>query len=198
MKIKSLSARPIIDSRAEWTVEATIELKNGIRVTASVPQGKSTGSSEANTLPVSAAVKKIEQVIAPLVKRKEPRDQKAFDDLLIALDGTPMKSRLGGNTILACSIAYARAIAMARDKPLWHYIREVYTGSSRPGAIDRRLLPSSRGVTHPRLFMNLINGGLHGGSNLNIQEYVVIPKTRTFKESAQIGLDIYNELKEAI
>ncbi len=194
MKIKSLTARSILDSRAEWTVEATIELANGVRATASVPEGKSTGAAEAHALPASVAVRNINTRIAAAVRgggraaRAEFKSQQAFDDFLIKLDGTADKRRLGANAILACSIAFARASAMARDVPLWKYIREVY---GMP-------VVSSRLVTRPRLFMNLINGGLHGGSNLDIQEYVIIPRTRTFAESVEIGVQIYNELKMTI
>lgn len=194
MKIESLTARSILDSRAEWTVEATIELANGARATASVPEGKSTGAAEARALPAVVAVRNINTRIAAAVRgggraaRAEFKSQQAFDDFLIKLDGTADKRRLGANAILACSIAFARASAMARDVPLWQYIREAY---GMPVA-------SSRSVTHPRLFMNLINGGLHGGSNLDIQEYVIIPRTRTFAESVEIGVQIYNELKMTI
>src|SRR5690349_10634372 len=106
MKIRSLSARPIIDSRGQWTVEVALELKDGVRVKASVPQGKSTGSSEARSLPAAQAVRNVNNVIAPKVKRADFRTQKAFDDFLLKLDGTAVKSKLGANAILACSIAF--------------------------------------------------------------------------------------------
>jgi enolase len=188
MKIKSLTARTILDSRAQWTVEATIELKNGVRATASVPQGKSTGAAEAHALPAGQAVKNIAKIIAPKVRRKTFRGQADFDAFLIALDGTPAKSKLGANAILAVSIAFARACAAAKQVPLWQYIREIY---GLPVA-------SNSGSTRPRLFMNLINGGLHGGSNLDVQEYVIISKTRTFKEAAEMGVEIYHALADLI
>ena len=90
MKIKSLEARSILDSRAEWTVEAAIELKNGVRAVASVPQGKSTGSSEAVALPAEVAVRKITTAIAPRIKRGDFRSQASFDDFLIKLDNHAM------------------------------------------------------------------------------------------------------------
>ncbi len=184
MKIKSLAARQILDSRGEWTVEATLEFKNGTRATASVPQGKSTGAAEAMTLPADVAVRKINNVIAPALKRGEFHSEELFDSFLVKLDGTAQKSRLGANAILATSIAFTRASAIANKVPLWQHIRKI-CGSP---------VKSSREVTHPRLFINMVNGGLHAGNNLNFQEYLVIPKTRTFKEAAEIGAKIYNEL----
>jgi enolase len=188
MKIKSLTARTILDSRAQWTGEATIELKDGVRATASVPQGKSIGTAEAHALPAAQAVKNILKIIAPKVRGKTFRSQAGFDSFLIALDGTPAKTKLGANAILAISIAFARACATAKKISLWEYIREIYG------------LPvvKSGSVTHPRLFMNLINGGLHGGSNLDVQEYVIIPKTKTFHEAAEIGVTIYHAVAELI
>ncbi len=188
MEITSLTARTILDSRGQWTVEATIELRNGVCATASVPQGKSTGTAEAHALPAAQAVKNIIKTIAPKVRRKAFRNQNAFDSFLINLDGTPTKSKLGANAILAVSIAFARACATAQAMPLWRHIREIYG------------LPVAKGRngTHPRLFMNVINGGLHGGSNLDIQEYVVIPKTRTFREATEIGTKLYHELADVI
>jgi len=198
MKIKSLTARQILDSRGQWTVEATLVFANGACAVASVPQGKSTGAAEAVALPAAAAVRNIERVIAPRIRRVEFRDQKSFDNFLIKIDGTSDKSKLGANAILASSIVFARAIAMAKGEPLWKYIRGEF-GLPMPsgrGADSRSA--SGEHVTYPRLFMNLINGGLHGGSNLDIQEYVVIPKTRTFAEAVEIGVRIYAELKNVI
>jgi enolase len=189
MKIRSLTARAILDSRAQWTVEATIELQDGVRASASVPQGKSMGTAEAHALPAAQAVKNILKIIAPAVHKKTFNSQAAFDSFLIELDGTAAtKSKLGANAILATSIAFARACAAANHIPLWQHIREIYglPVTTKPG------------VTHPRLFMNLINGGLHGGSNLDVQEYVIIPKTRTFKEAAQIGIEIYHALADLL
>src|SRR6185437_7181640 len=154
-----------------WTVEATMELQEGVRAIASVPQGKSTGSAEAHALPAEKAVRNLNKIVAVKVRGKTFRDQAAFDSFLIKLDGTGSKSKLGANAILAASIAFARAVAKAKKIQLWEYIREVYG-----------LPVAHHNVTRPRLFMNLINGGVHGGSNLDVQEYVVIPNTKTFKE----------------
>jgi enolase len=192
MRIKSLSARRILDSRGQWTVEATLEFKNGVRTAASVPQGKSTGSHEMCALPADAAVRKINNVIAPRIKRQDFRSQAAFDDFLIKLDGTPERSKLGANAMLALSIAFLRAEAVAKNVPLWRHIFS-FTGTPWSKRADR-----TGGIARPRLFMNMVNGGLHAGNNLDFQEYLVIPKCGTIRESVETGTQIYHKLGEAL
>jgi len=188
MKITSLSARQILDSRGQWTVEVALTLQNGIRATASVPQGKSTGATEAHALPAAAAVKNIKTTIATRIIHKDFLDQAAVDEFLVRLDGTPTKSRLGANAILAVSIAFLRAAARTKKVPLWKHIRDVYGLWVDPTAT----------TLHPRLFMNVVNGGLHAGNNLHFQEYLIIPKCRTFKESVDVGTAIYHALGAAL
>jgi enolase len=188
MKISSLSAHPILDSRGQWTVEVTLTLQNGVRATASVPQGKSTGATEARALPAAAAVRSINTTIATRIIHKDFLDQAAVDEFLVRLDGTAGKSRLGANAILAVSIAFLRAIARTKKVPLWKHVRDEY------GIwVD----PTSTAL-HPRLFMNVVNGGLHAGNNLHFQEYLIIPRTRTFRESIDIGTAIYHALGAAL
>jgi enolase len=182
MKIKSITARPILDSRGEWTVEVVLTLANGAHVMASVPQGKSTGSHEAETVSAAKAVQNIKKFIAPKLKGQDPRKQRGIDELLRILDGTPTKHRLGGNAILAVSIACAKAAALAERKPLWKYFRKL------SGVPARK----------PRLFINVINGGLHAGNNLDFQEYLVIPRAKTFRESVMTGERIYHALGKTL
>ncbi len=199
MRIRSLQARPILDSRGAWTVEVTFEFKDGIRAVASVPQGKSTGATEARPLPAPAAVQKINNVIAPKLRRVDIRagrgqnEQAALDAFLIRLDGTGTKSNLGANAILATSIAFARASATANKIPLWQHIRTLLGPAAFPSK-----LAAGRGLVHPRLFINVINGGLHAGNNLHFQEYLIIPRCRTIRESTEIGTQIYHALGEAL
>ncbi|MGC9599163.1 MAG: phosphopyruvate hydratase [Minisyncoccia bacterium] len=199
MRIRSLVARPILDSRGAWTVEVTLELRNGACATASVPQGKSTGATEARALPAPVAVRKINSIVAPKLKRADIRagrgqnEQAALDALLIRLDGTGTKSNLGANAILATSIAFARASATANKIPLWGHVR----GLLGPAAFPSKLAVS-RGLARPRLFINVINGGLHAGNNLHFQEYLIIPKCRTIRESVEIGTQVYRALGEAL
>ena len=188
MKVSSLSAHPILDSRGQWTVEVTLTLQNGARATASVPQGKSTGATEARALPAATAVKNINTNVATRIIHKDFLDQAALDEFLVRLDGTETKSRLGANAILAISIAFLRATARTKKVPLWKHIREVYGVWVDPTAT----------TLHPRLFMNVVNGGLHAGNNLHFQEYLIIPKARTFRESVDIGTAIYHALGAAL
>jgi enolase len=110
------------------------------------------------------------------------------DEFLVRLDGTATKSRLGANTILAISIAFLRATARTKKLPLWKHIRDVYGIWVDPTAT----------ALHPRLFMNVVNGGLHAGNNLHFQEYLIIPRARTFKDSIDIGTAIYHALGAAL
>jgi enolase len=189
MKIKSLHARQILDSRGLWTVEVCLETARGIRATASAPQGKSTGSSEARALPAAQAVRNVNERIAPWFKKKEFKDQAMLDTFLGKLDGTPLKEKLGANAILPVSVAFARATALEKKIPLWRLIRS-NTGAGRSIKNDRSL--------HPRLFMNVVNGGLHAGNNLNFQEYLIIPRAATYAESIDIGTKIYHALGDEL
>jgi enolase len=181
-KISSFDSRPILDSRGEWTVEVTINLDNGLTAKASVPQGKSRGSFEAACVKPEIAAKNVKELIEPALKGLDPSNQKEIDETLIKLDGTLDKSKLGANAILGVSIASARAAAMAKEMPLWKHLRElseIYSESKVP-----------------RLYVNVINGGMHSGNNLDFQEYLIIPKKETFKESVEVGVKIYKELKK--
>ncbi len=188
MKIKSLLARPILDSRGQWTVEVAFETKDGVHAIASVPQGKSTGSAEARALPVEQAVENINKRIAPWFRKNDFKDQASLDAFLCKLDGTPLKAKLGANAILPVSIAYLRAAALAKKMPLWRFIR-----TNEGGIVSR-----NDKFVHPRLFINVVNGGLHAGNNLDFQEYLVIPRCRTIAESVDIGVKLYHALGEAL
>ncbi|MBI5742390.1 MAG: phosphopyruvate hydratase [Candidatus Niyogibacteria bacterium] len=183
MKIKRITARQILDSRGDWTVEVELELKSGVTVRASVPQGKSVGAREAASVPADKAVQNVVKTIAPAVTKREFADQRAFDEFLIELDGTPAKTRLGANAILAVSTAFARACAVENGVPLWKYLRKTFGAKNKP----KRL---------PRLFINVINGGLHAGNNLLFQEYLAIPRTKNFSEAVDLGRQVYFGLRQ--
>lgn len=184
-KIQKLSARSILDSRGQQTVEVCLALSGGASVVASVPQGKSTGSHEAKCVSVEHAITAIEKKIFPKLRNRDPKAQREIDDLLLRLDGTPNKRALGANALLAVSIAVAKAGALAQGVPLWKHIQKL------SGVAVRRM---RNGISYPRLYINAINGGLHAGNNLDFQEYLVIPKARTIRESVAMGTRIYREL----
>jgi enolase len=181
-KISSITARRILDSRGEWTIEATVKLGNRISATASVPQGKSTGSYEASYVTPDKAVKNIKTIISPKLKGLDIQNQKKIDETLIKLAGKN-KSRLGANATLAVSFACARAAAASRKIALWQYIR-------RKTSLK---IPRSQ---KPRLFINVINGGMHAGNNLKFQEYMIIPKAPNIEQAVSIGTKMYQALKD--
>lgn len=178
-RIKRITAKEIPDSRGEYAVQATVELEDGNFSFASIPQGKSKSSFEAAYVTPSEAVQHIHTIISPALAGIDPEEQAHIDKTLIELDGTKNKGKLGANALLAVSLACARAGAQSQNIFLWQHIQRI-AGSS----IN----------TKPRLLMNLVNGGLHAGNNLEFQEYLVIPKAGTLLESFEIGNTIYQAL----
>lgn len=183
MKIKSLKARPELDSRGEWTIEVRLKLQNGIESITSVPQGKSRGSSEAAYVSPKIAIKNIEKIISPALNGIHAGNQNLIDHSLLKLDGTKNKSRLGANATLGVSVAAAKAAALSQNIPLWKHLAH--------------LLEYKRTKDYfPKLFVNVINGGLHTKNNLDFQEYLIIPKSNNITESVKIGLSLYKNLGE--
>lgn len=194
-KIKSIDAREILDSRGNPTIE--VELKTGkFSVLASVPSGASKGKYEAVELRdnqkryqgkgVLKAIKNIKEIIEPKIKGKDVIKQKDIDNLIIELDGTKNKSKLGANAILAVSIAVCRAGAKAKNIPLYQYIAQLQ---------NVRDLTSSN---LPVPCFNVINGGAHAGNDLDIQEFMIIPRKKSFSKNLQTGSEIYYALKEIL
>ncbi len=181
-KIKDIKASRILNSRSDWTIEIEMSLGDGTSIKASVPEGKSSGAHEAVPVSAEEAVKNIEKIILPAVRGLEAADQSDLDRGLIRLDGTPNKSRLGANAILAVSIAALRASAASKNIPLWRYIRETTGLGSSPKGL--------------KIFANVINGGLHAGNALDVQEYLVIPRITDLRESINIIHAIYHKLGE--
>jgi len=186
--ISKVSAREVLDSRGNPTVEVEVETRGGARGWAIVPSGASTGLYEAVELRdggerfhgkgVQKAVTAISKIIAPQVIGLDARDQSGIDGLMIELDGTDNKSRLGGNSILGISIACAKAAAASEGLQLYEYVGE--GGSS--------ILPIP--------FFNIINGGKHAGNQLDFQEFMVVPVgAGSFREAVRIGSEIYHTLR---
>ena len=190
-RITRIVAREILDSRGNPTIEALV-YAGDICQRASVPSGASTGKHEAielrdgdskryGGLGVLKAVQNVEELIAPRLKGLDPQQQDRIDKLMIDLDGTSNKSRLGGNAIVAVSLAVAKLAAKLEGKPLYTYLSK---GSGR-------LLPIP--------VMNVINGGKHAGAGLRIQEIMIIPAgAKNFGTSLRMGSEIYHALKKVI
>jgi enolase len=187
MKIKSLRAREILDSRGWPTVEVTLATSNFFSK-AAVPSGTSTGKYEAWELRdggkryfgkgVQKAVANINKIIAPRIIGKDSTKQKEIDRFLINLDGTKNKSRLGANAILAVSMAACRSGAKAQNLPLYKYIGKVFNFSLK--------------LPNPCFLM--IEGALHAGNSLDIQEFMISPRENSFKEKLRAGTETYHTL----
>ena len=189
--IKSITAREILDSRGNPTVEVEVRLDDKSMARAAVPSGASTGAFEAAELRdggkrylgkgVEGAVKNIVEKIAPVVLGLNALDQKVIDEKMIALDGSKNKSNLGANAILGVSLAVARAAAASTGQSLFKYL----------GKAEAKTLPVP--------MMNILNGGAHADTNVDIQEFMVAPiGAATFKESLRWGAEIYHSLKSVL
>ena len=190
-KISSVVAREILDSRGNPTVEVELTLDNGIRGVAAVPSGASTGAHEAVELRdggsryggkgVQKALAGIANELAPAILGMDPSDQRALDKAMITLDGSANKSRLGANALLGISLAAAKAAANDRHEPLFTYL----------GGESATLLPVP--------MMNILNGGAHADTNVDIQEFMVAPfGAENFAESLRWGAEIYHSLKSVL
>ena len=179
--IKSLRAREILNSRGNYTIEVEL-LTNKGAFKASVPSGVSTGKYEAKLVDVKKALKSVKIIEKAIIGLNEKK-QKKIDDILIKLDGTEDKSKLGSNAILATSIALARA--GADKKPLYRYIRKIFR---------KRV----KGWKMPKPCFNVINGGAHAGNKIDIQEFMIIPQESTFKSNLKTGAEFYSKLKKII
>jgi len=194
--IKDIVAREILDSRGNPTVEVDLYTVGGLKVTAAVPSGASTGIHEACELRdgdnaryvgkgVTKAVASVNGALNDALKGMSVSDQKALDEKMNELDGTPNKSKLGANAILGVSMAACKAAAEAAGKPLYKYIAEL-AGNTGPMVL-------------PVPCFNVINGGSHAGNKLAFQEYFIIPVgAKSFKEAMRIGAECYHALKGII
>lgn len=187
MKIKEISARKILDSAGNWTIETTVGLKDGVVGVASVPSGVSVSGFEAKTVPADKAIKNIQNVVSKALEGRGSLDQATIDKTLIKLDGTANKSRLGANTILSVSLAFCRATAKSFNTPLFRHISEL----SQLPVTNYRL---------PQLLVLLFEGGKHGSgrlsrldsamARLDAQEFMIIAK------NVKQGLKLYQTVRE--
>ena len=190
--IADIYAREILDSRGNPTVEADVVLDSGVMGRAAVPSGASTGEHEAMELRdndakryggkgVLLAVQNIEETIAPALAGADPMDQMGIDAALIEMDGTPNKSNLGANAILAVSMACARASASELGLPLWRYL----------GGPLTRVMPVP--------MMNILNGGAHSTNTVDFQEYMIIPVgAESFGDGVRMGAEVFHALKKVL
>lgn len=189
MKIKKITAYEVIDSRGNPTVECEVTLENGINARAIVPSGASTGEREALELRdggtrfhgkgVTKAVNNVNKIIAKHIVGLNVENQQKIDQTMLDLDGTEFKTKLGANAILSVSLACARANAINKNKPLYTTL--------------------GKGTTLPVPMMNVINGGAHADSNVDFQEYMIVPVgAKTFAQAMQMASETFVELKKVL
>jgi enolase len=190
--ITDIHAREILDSRGNPTIEVDVELENGVLGRAAVPSGASTGEHEAVELRdgdkmrylgkgVLNAVEHVNNTIAEELTGFEATDQVGIDKLMIDLDGTPTKSKLGANAILGVSLAVAKAAALSMNLPLYKYI----------GGSNAKYLPVP--------MMNILNGGKHADNNVDLQEFMIVPvNAPSFAEALRMGVEVFHSLKSVL
>ncbi len=189
--ISQIKAREILDSRGRPTIEADVILASGALGRAAVPSGASTGSFEAHELRdgearyngagVLRAVKNVQEILGPALMGLDATEQAAIDKVLLALDGTPNKSNLGANAILALSMATARAASTAQGLPLYRYL----------GGEAANVLPVP--------MMNVLNGGAHADNNVDVQEFMIAPVgAPSFREALRWGAEVFVQLKKIL
>jgi enolase len=190
--IEMVFAREILDSRGNPTVEVEVGLSDGGWGQAAVPSGASTGKFEALELRdgdpkrysgkgVLKAVENVNTAIGPAITGMDPFDQPLIDTTMVELDGTPNKEKLGANSLLGVSLAVARAASDSLDIPLYRYI----------GGTNARRLPMP--------MMNILNGGMHASNNLDLQEFMIVPKGgETFKDALRIGAEVFHSLAKVL
>src|SRR4051794_31287587 len=190
-QIDKVHARQVLDSRGNPTVEVDLVLRSGVAGRAAVPSGASTGEFEATELRdggdayggkgVTRAVANVNGELAEAVHGLDATDQAALNRVLIDLDGTPNKSRLGANAILGVSLAAAHAAAAEEGMPLWRYL----------GGEAARILPVP--------MMNVLNGGAHADNSVDFQEFMVVPVgAPTFAECLRLGTEVFHALKKTL
>ncbi len=191
-QIDLIQGREILDSRGNPTVEADVILSDGSFGRAAVPSGASTGEHEAVELRdgdkrrylgkgVTQAVDNINTIIAAELGGHEASDQTEIDERMIALDGTPNKSKLGANAILAVSMAVCRASAQSADTPLYRYL----------GGLQARVLPVP--------MMNVLNGGVHADNTVDFQEFMIMPVgAKSFAQALRMGVETFHTLKKVL
>jgi enolase len=192
MEISELHAREILDSRGNPTVEVDVVLDDGAAGRAAVPSGASTGAHEAVELRdgdkkrylgrgTTKAVANVNDIIAPAVIGEDAYDQTAIDRLLLDLDGTPNKGRLGANAILGASLAVAHAAAHSVELPLYRYL----------GGVNAKYLPVP--------MMNVLNGGKHADNNVDFQEFMIMPVgAETFSDALRMGAEVFHNLRNVL
>lgn len=208
--IKHVHARQILDSRGNPTVEVEVHLESGAWGMAAVPSGASTGEFEAVELRdsgeswggkgVGQAVANVNGELAERLTGFDAADQAGLDRLMIELDGTPNKGRLGANALLGVSLAAARAVAAERRQPLYRYLAELYAPAAEeagPAAADAAA--AAGGNLLPLPMMNVLNGGAHADNSVDFQEFMIVPAgAESFSDCLRVGTEVFHALARSL
>lgn len=197
MKIQNIQGYEILDSRGNPTTASLVELEDGSQARAYVPSGASTGAHESvelrdgdqnryHGLGVLGAVNNINNIIKDALIGQDAYNQSNIDKILLDLDGTENKSKLGANAILAVSLAVAKASAISQKKELYQYIQSLTIGNN------------NQTQSFPKIGFNVLNGGKHADSGLDIQEYMIMPLRDSIEDNIRIGSEIYHTLKKLL
>lgn len=191
--ISQIRSIKVLNSRGDWTIKTYLDLNDGSKGWSIVPEGASKGEQETVCLEVDRSLELICDVITPALLNKEFKSQKEFDEFLINLDGTKNKSKLGGNTILSLSVAFARAVAQSQKKEVWNYLRHELSG------IEGVKSQSNLSKVNITPLFNILNGGKHAQNKLSFQEFMLIPaKKYQIYDSLEIGRTVYKSLKKRL
>lgn len=184
MKITSIKAEKILDSRGDWTSKAIVELEDGSFGSGEVPSGASLGGKEATLVPVESAIDHINNIIARSIIGKDAYDQQSIDQEIIRIDNSENKTHLGANATLAVSLGVCEAAAKSSHLPLYQYISNSF---------------NFKAGRFPTPLFNIINGGAHADNKLDFQEIMVAPATSLpFKQALDLGVSIYHQLKKTL
>ena len=181
-RIKKIEAREILDSKGKMTVEVKVELENGLTAKAGVPSGASTGKAEAVEIEPATAVKNVNTEINGLLVGQEVEEQEKIDEMMISLDGTENKGRLGANAIVGVSMAVCRAASVSLNMPLYKYFGK---------------LSGNNNFKMPRPQILVLEGGKHGNWSTDCQEFMVLPRQEkfgNFRETLMAGVEIFKAL----
>ena len=191
--IADIISRQIMDSRGNPTIECDVVLADGCVGRAAAPSGASTGAHEAIELRdggmpyggkgVMTALQNVDRIIAPALLSVDPFNQREIDAAMIRLDGTPNKSKLGANAVLAVSLAVAAACAASKKQPLFKYLGDLFGNAN---------------FVQPAPMMNILNGGAHADNGLAIQEFMIVPIAATIAERIRVGSEIFHKLKSIL
>lgn len=185
--IKDISCHKVVNSRGDWTIETTVTLDDGCIGIQTVPEGASKGENEALDVPAEKAAEIVSTTFKDALVGLDAENQKNIDLKMIKMDGTPNKSRLGGNSILSISLAVAEAASVSKKMELYEYLKFLYTGK------PEKWVPKD----FPTPLFNILNGGKHANNGLSFQEFMVIPSRETpYDKALEMGINIYHKLEE--